>query len=370
MHRIFPLFCLLAAFVPGWTQNSITGSFEYNGETRVYRLYLPEAYDGAESWPLVFNLHGYGSNAVQQEFYAQMLPVADTAHFLVCHPDGLDNQWNVGFGTSDTDDTGFLNALIDTLLANYNVDSKRVYSCGMSNGGFMSYKLACELTDRIAAIASVTGSMVEDELLNCQPSRKIPIMQVHGTEDPVVFYEGSGFNLGIEAVLDFWIDFNGCSQPADTTAVPDTSPIDGCTADRIWYNNCEEGTEVLFYKVYGGGHTWPGADIPIGVTNLDFDASVEIWRFFNRFTLDGPVSEVAELREVAAVDVFPNPTEGWIQISTQAPIGRLVLQDARGTVVRSGQGLYELDLAGLSAGIYFLGLELDGQWIVKKILRQ
>src|SRR5258706_3847373 len=150
------LFCF-PLFLSG--QQTINGTIMHDGLQRDYILYVPASYVPGTPAPLVLNFHGYTSNAFEQMFYGDFRPIADTAGFLIVHPNGtvdqLGNQhWNVGWGTSTVDDVGFTNALIDSLSAQYDINQDRVYSTGMSNGGFMSYKLACDLSNRIAAIAS------------------------------------------------------------------------------------------------------------------------------------------------------------------------------------------------------------------------
>lgn len=313
------LFFSLASALPSQT---LTGSFYYDGILRDYRLYLPDDYDGSEAWPLVFNLHGYTSNAFQQELYTQMNVIADTGRFLVCYPNGVNNAWNVGLGLGgpDIDDAGFLNALLDTLFVHYAVDPSRVYSCGMSNGGYMSYKLACESADRFAAIASVTGSMVPAEAALCFPSRHMPVLEIHGTGDLVVPYEGLINSLSIPELLQFWTGQNGCQGDPEVIPIPNTSITDGCTAELFQYNDCLDGTEVWHYKVTLGGHTWPGSFLIVGVTNQDFNASSAIWEFFLRHTLNGPSAVGEQEEEAFQPALYPNPfTEGF---SVAIPEGR------------------------------------------------
>ena len=144
-------------------QQTIDGSITFAGIQRDYILYVPEIYTPGEAVPLILNFHGYTSNAFEQLNYGEFRPIADTAGFIVVHPMGTvdllgNTHWNVGWGTSSVDDLGFTAALIDSLSAEYSINQDRIYSTGMSNGGFMSYHLACELSERIAAIASVTGT--------------------------------------------------------------------------------------------------------------------------------------------------------------------------------------------------------------------
>ncbi|MFZ4633481.1 MAG: PHB depolymerase family esterase [Saprospiraceae bacterium] len=366
------VYCAASTHAQG--QQTLLDTLLHNNISRDYRLYIPAAYTGNAAYPLVFNLHGYGSSAFEQQLYAQMDPVADTAHFIVCYPNGVDKAWNVGwiFG-SQADDVDFIGALLDKLIAQYNIDTSRVYSCGMSNGGFMSYRLACELNDRVAAVASVTGSMVPVYAPTCQPGRSVPVMEIHGTADPVVPYNGQiGVSLPVDTVVQYWVNQNGCNQSPVATVVPNLDPTDGCTAVRFDYGACDQDRPVSFYKITGGGHTWPGAPINIGVTCQDFDASVEIWRFFNRFRL--PVSTGVEQATNGRVAVFPNPVSDVLHLrlpegSTQAAY---VVYNNIG--VQCAQGLLTgtqpvVPVQALPAGAYYLRIQGASADVVARFLK-
>ncbi|MCF8247979.1 MAG: hypothetical protein K9J37_22640 [Saprospiraceae bacterium] len=156
-------------------QQTINGSIMHDGIQRNYVLFIPAIYAGDSPVPLVLNFHGYTSSAEQQMFYGNFRPIADTANFIIVHPQGTlfnsNTHFNVGGWTirSTVDDVGFTAALIDSHAATYNINLNRVYSTGMSNGGFMSFLLACQLSDKIAAIASVTGSMTPEAFNSCNP---------------------------------------------------------------------------------------------------------------------------------------------------------------------------------------------------------
>ena len=190
-------------------------------------------------------------------------------------------HWNVGWGASTVDDVGFTAALIDSLSVNYNIDDNRIYSTGMSNGGFMSYHLACNLSDRIAAIASVTGSMSSFTYSTCNPSHPIPIMEIHGTADLVVVYSS------IPNVLDYWIDYNNCNIQGSWISMPDINIMDGSTVEHWVWNMGLNGVSVEQYKIINGAHTWPGTIFTSAGTNYDIDASTEIWKFFSKYDING-----------------------------------------------------------------------------------
>jgi len=357
---------------------SVIKTMIHDGIQREYRLYVPSIYDGSESVPLLFNLHGYGSNAVQQEVYGDFRSIADTANFILVHPDGTDDMsgtafWNAFGSPSETvDDIGFISALIDTLADDYNIDLNRVYSTGMSNGGFMSYTLACQLSQRIASIASVTGTMVTFNLNACNCQHPMPVMQVHGTLDGTVPYNGNaqGF-VAVEDLVDHWVDFNNCNTTTVETSVPDVNITDGCTADRFVYSDGTNDASVELYRINGGGHTWPGAPVVIGVTNQDFSASVEIWRFFSQYSLDQFVSvEEAEGRE-QQFSVFPNPSEGQFSLRFEKTVAATIkVFDAVGKLVLTETSRSQaVNLELPKSGIYFLQVETEAGTFTQKLIR-
>lgn len=311
---------LIAAFIvvfPGnsTAQTTISGSFLYGGLTRTYRIYIPAIYNPAVPVPLVLNLHGYTSNNIQQEAYGNFKTIADTANFIIVHPNGtMDGNgnlfWNC-FGASSVDDVGFLSALIDTVSASYNIDPNRVYSTGMSNGGIMSYHLACSLNDRIAAIASVTGTMSPSMKNSCNPQHPTPVLEIHGTADATVAYNGNTSFVPIDSLVKYWAIFNNCSLSPSVTTLPNINTTDGCTAERHVFSGGDMGSSVELFKIIGGGHSWPGAPINLNVTNMDFSASVEIWRFFRNYKLNVLTGEPpAMANNPSSLTIFPNPSSG------------------------------------------------------------
>lgn len=315
---------LSIAAISSFAQQTINGTIMHDGLQRDYILYVPASYSSGTDAPLIMNFHGYTSNATQQMFYGDFTAIADTAGFIVVHPEGtLDLQgqthWNAGWGGA-TDDLGFTEALIDSLAADYSINLDRVYSTGMSNGGFMSYFLACNLSNRIAAIASVTGSMSVGQIPGCNPQHPVPVMEIHGTADPTVPYTGGAGVESVDNVVDHWVGFNNCDAAAIVTNVPDIASTDGCTAEHSVYKNGDNGVEVELYKIVGGGHTWPGAPIDIGVTSHDFHGSTEIWRFFSQYDINGRIGTVGvnEVTEkVLGLRIYPNPVSDVLTINAE-----------------------------------------------------
>lgn len=366
------ILCLLTLGLAS-AQTTVTGTIKSGGLTRDYRLYIPAMYTGSTAVPLVLNLHGYTSNAAEQEFYGNLRPIADTANFLIVHPNGtIDPQgnrfWNT-FGTGSTvDDVGFLSNLIDSLGAKYNIDPNRIYSTGMSNGGFMSYSLACERSDKIAAIASVTGSMITPKLNACDPQRPVPVMEIHGTADNTVPYNGSALSgfVPIPTLVAAWVQKNGCNPTPIFTPVPDINTTDGCTAEHYLYTGGEKGSTVEHYKIIGGGHTWPGQLFPIGVTNQDINASKEIWRFFSQYRLN-LLTDISNPESANATwSAFPNPCQDMLTLrsNTGKPAGQVQVFDALGRlkhIVPAANDLINIETGAWACGVYFIVIEQDIQ---------
>ncbi len=310
------------AFCLGWcgvligisssAQATLSGTIVHDGLVREYILYVPASYQAGIPVPLVFNLHGYTSDNTQQFLYADFRPIADTANFIIVLPNGtidpVGNRYWDTFGLGLVDDLGFITDLLDSISANYSIDPERVYSTGMSNGGFMSYDLACFRSERFAAIASVTGTMLDSRLISCNAVHPTPVMQIHGTADPTVNFLGGSGLVAIEDLVTHWVDFNNCNPTPEYTQLPDINTTDGCTAEHFVYLNGDLGSTVEFLKVIGGGHTWPGSPFVIGVTNQDFNACKEIWRFFSQYTLTVDAGIGSTANAEALFTVGPNPT--------------------------------------------------------------
>jgi polyhydroxybutyrate depolymerase len=266
-----------------------------NGVERRYLLHLPPGWTKQSKAPVIFMLHGGGgtpehSGGVDLEKYG------DPKGFILVYPEGVNRSWNDGreIKNRTADDVKFLSAVIDELVARYNADSKRIYSTGISNGGFMSFTLACRIPEKIAAIAPVAGSMGPRVMADCHPSRSLPIMMINGTADPLVKFEGGTVlrRRGDEAepigkVVEFWRNqaCGAAKPPIKFERLPDADASDGSTVE-IERIQCPGG-EIVNYTVKGGGHTWPGGQqyLPkfvVGSVNRDFSASQAIVEFFSK----------------------------------------------------------------------------------------
>lgn len=256
----------------------------HDGLPRTAWLHVPPGYDPSAGTMLVLNFHGFTSDAAQQMLLSEMNGASDARGFLVVYPQGVARSWNAGAccGTAwldAVDDVGFVEALLDELSDELCIDPRRIYATGMSNGGFLSHRLACELSGTFAAIAPVAGVLgVEPE--DCTPPRPVPVMHIHGTADPVVPYEGSLTFASVEETVARWRQLDGCST--------NSSPlVDQGDAWCVSWSDCDEGAEVVRCTIEGGGHTWPGGfPIPlVGKTSTDLDATGAMLDFFDAHPL-------------------------------------------------------------------------------------
>jgi len=260
-------------------------TLQHDGLTRSFVVRLPSSYDPDTPTPLVLSFHGRATTASLQELVSGFTEVAEANDFIVVYPEGTGEQqtWNAGYccgeaQTNNVDDLGFTSAMIDRLIAELCIDRRRVYANGLSNGGYFAYHLACLMTDRVAAVGSVAGLT---STIPCTPSRPIPVLHFHGDDDRVVSYDGGSIGA-LSAPLNAadWAARNGCaSGPTVTFEQDDVS----C---QTW-SGCDEGAEVRFCTIAGGGHQWPGGFTLIGLgENTDtIDASEEMWTFYTAHQL-------------------------------------------------------------------------------------
>jgi polyhydroxybutyrate depolymerase len=267
-----------------------TGTFQFGGLNRTYTVHVPPG----PPLGLVLSLHGGGGTGAGQQGLTDFDAVADTTNLLVVYPDGYDKSWADGRGASPADrrhvdDVGFLVALVGKLQNEFGVPPGHVFATGMSNGGFMSNKLACDRADVFAAIAPVAGTLGVG--VACNPSRPVSVLEAHGTADPLVPFNGGDVHgrggvsrsISVSSMVDKWRSADGCQGDPSTQELPDVR--DGTFVRRFDSTACAASTEVIFYRIDHGGHTWPGGKqyLPraiIGPTTRAFDASEVIAQFF------------------------------------------------------------------------------------------
>lgn len=304
-------------------------TIEVEGITRSYVVYVPMMYDASTHSPILFNFHGYGGKARDHMEWTGMRAIADLEGFILVCPQGSrddegNTHWNVAGpnSKSDAQDLEFFEAMLDKLIEQYNIDTTRVYACGYSNGGFFSFDLACKLSDRVAAIGSVAGTMQLDSYNDCSPSHPTGVITIHGTEDSVVPYAGfPGWMYSMDEVNAYWAAYNQTDTNPTITLLPDLSTADNSTVEESIYANGNGCASVAHYRVIGGGHVWPLLNGNPVWENVDISASQLIWDFVSSYN----TSELIECNRTAAKDynsagmlqVFPNPTLDILNVKSE-----------------------------------------------------
>ena len=273
-------------------------SIESNGMRRTYSVHVPPQYDSKKPTPVVLIYHGALTNGDIMSGFTGLNKKADEAGFLAVYPNGNGNGkvmfiWNSGGRVGKAvhqkfDDVAFTSRVLDDLATVANVDAKRTYATGLSNGGMMCYRLAAELSDRIAAIAAVGGTMAIPE---AKPQRPVPVLHFHGTADKLVPYAGADERArkivpfkSVDDTMRIWAKIDGCPETPVVVDLPDSAD-DGTTVERKTWGPGTDGAEVILYVVEGGGHTWPGRERPVkflGKSTRDISANDLIWDFFQK----------------------------------------------------------------------------------------
>ena len=285
--RLISLLIFITTINVSFAQGYISETIQHDGLIREYSIYVPASYDGTTNFPLLFNLHGGGGTIASHIGIADMSPIADTANFIVVYPqarpdpsDGNSFNW-IAKVPGTFDDVTFFSSLIDTIASNYQIDQNRIYACGYSLGGDMSFELACKLNSRIAAIAPVARTMQANPNSFCSPAHPTGVLTILGTDDITSPYNGIIY-LGIEYYISaaathmYWATHNNC----DTTAV--VVNIVSPSVERYTWSTASGCAYVEELKVIGGGHDWPGS-----FGNMTIDANIEIWQFVSRYDING-----------------------------------------------------------------------------------
>lgn len=281
----------------------------HDGIKRTYSTYIPDGIKGPHPVTLLVALHGGGGSAKEWPTYTNygFERLAEREHFILVYPNAIEGHWNDGRDVKHfyshregIDDAGFLSLLIDKLASSYPIDTNRIYVIGASNGGMMAHKLAAEHSDKIAAIATVISSIPKNLEGKLNPSHPVSVLMINGTDDPLVRWEGGPVKFGrsmngevisTDQAVKFWTEHDKCTSSVDTANLPDVDPDDGTMVTVSGYRNCESGSEVVLYKIIGGGHTWPSLqdkrrrigriliDKMVGKKSRDIDTSEVIWQF-------------------------------------------------------------------------------------------
>lgn len=274
-----------------------TRTIEVHGRTRSYVVHVPKSYDRSKPVAVVLAFHGGGTNAQSMIRFCGLNDTADEAGFLAVYPEGTGRRenalvWNAGDCCGyamrrNVDDVAFVDALLDELEAQIPIDSKRIYATGMSNGAMLTYRLASELSHRIAAIAPVAGPMGSE---TCHPERPVSVLHFHGTADEFAPFEGGRGQKSlsrtefrsVEHSIDAWVKANGCSEMPEVVELPNHVG-DETSVTRKTYGHGKDGAEVVLVVIDGGGHTWPGRQPRLrilGRSTGDISANEMMWSFF------------------------------------------------------------------------------------------
>jgi polyhydroxybutyrate depolymerase len=372
MKNIVLFSLLVLLFCSGFSQ---TEKFiEFDGKTREYLEYVPAIYDGSEAVPLMLCLHGLGGTK-ENFFNIGMNYIADTANFIVLTPEALDdtifNQptgtaWNSGAGqgfyslNADIDDVGFLTQIIEDTKALYNIDDSKIFVMGMSMGGFMTNRLACEMSDYFTAGASVAGTI--GNVFTCSPSSSIPMCHFHGTIDDTVEYIDNAYGNDAEELVEYWRTHNQCDMTPIVTNLPDIAN-DGRTVEHYLYENGTNNSSVEFYKINNGSHDW--MYLPVH----DISYSFEIWKFFNKHMFAS--QSVKENGLKSTLNIYPNPANNYLVIEQLEGYGlpNIEITNTSGQVVKIFISKEidtdsKIDVSFLEEGVYFLKVNNS----VKKIV--
>lgn len=352
---LLALFLSVTSGIAQWTNKTLN----FGGYNREYRIYLPSGYSSSGFYPLVLTLHGLGDNMTNFSGIG-MNNIADTAKFIVVVPQAISDPvlgataWNSGAGmygiypNPTIDDVGFLNALIDSTGVNYPVNKNRIYVCGFSMGGYMTERLACQLSNKLAAVASMAGT-IGNGIASCNPTRIIPVAHFHGTSDQTVPYTSNTSGIDVDSLIKFWVNKNGCNPNAVHVTLPNTAN-DGYTVDHYTYSGTVANSIVEHFKVNGADHIW------LSLPANDISYALEAWKFFSRFQL-GATTGIANLEKDQTITISPNPANEQINIVTPFESSEITLTDVTGkTVLR--KSIDRKDVISLVAlntsGIYFV----------------
>lgn len=313
IRKLLVVLCIMTLWgAPAFARQSVTLS--HDGMERSYLVQTaPPAFDGKR--PLVILFHG-GTQSARKVWKQTTLPeIAREKGFVLIAPDAVDEVWNDGRdqylstpAAPTADDIGFVESLIEKAIADYDVDPARIYVTGASNGGFMSFFVACKLSGAIAAAAPVIAIMTESMAAQCAPDHPVSIQLIASTNDPYVPFAGGeakrkskdgrivGGHISAPDTIRFWAEKNECSMDSLKSGLPDLSRRDRSTVRREEYPGCANGVETVLYVVEGGGHQWPSLGKRrssrllrrlLGPKNRDIDSGALIWSFFeNKQTAD------------------------------------------------------------------------------------
>lgn len=362
MKRIFTAI-LLCLSLQGLFAGFNPGTFKWQNKNRKYTIYVPDIYNtSGATVPLLLGLHGFGDN-IDNFKNICLTGISDTANYIVVYAEALPdpllgaNAWHSGASVlgvpfnGQIDDVGFLNALVDTVISKYRIDTTRMYIFGYSFGAFMTNRMASESTNRFAACGMVSG--LRGNLLTAIPSAEMPVVYFHGTYDQTVNYYNCPYGMNAENTTKFWYNNNHCNTTPVIDSLPDLAN-DNKRVVRFRYDSGDKGSRVDFYRIIGGEHEW------LGLPSNDISYCQTIWSFFREFRREAFVpTTVRNNSNSLPLTLFPNPADNTISFSLPAgasgPVSIRVF-DPAGSELSQAIHIQNntLSIDRLSPGIYFL----------------
>jgi len=358
---------------------TITDSIMNQGVQRTFHYHVPSSYNGIDQLPVVVVLHGGNSDGLSFMNNSYFDEIADTASYIALFPDAYLGNWTDGRGNTPADSAGiddisFLPTLIDSLAGSYAIDTCRLYVTGISNGGMMTHRLACERSETFQGYASIAASLPSAYYPSCSPTASVNLMMIHGTEDNFSPYAGgpssvpssTGTVTGIDSTITFWANHNNCTNQStpDSTVFPDINTTDNGHVVKYEYQPCDANKAVALYKVYGGGHTLPGGPGPVfvpivGYSNKDVNGAAEIWKFFSDKSCS-PTTSSVETIKLADLKIYPNPASDRLTVETNAKIQTVVLYQLDGRAVISAT-TSQIDVSSVPPGVYIVEVQLEDE---------
>lgn len=369
---------MLAWLAPLTAQN-IYDSVLVGSTQRTYMTHLPSGYDQSKRYPVLLAFHG-GQTAGRTDLGWQALAIqgrlsekSDKEGFIVVYPEGqkftTGRSWNAGdccppSASKNVDDVAFVDAMLNRLFRDYRIDTTRVYATGSSNGGMLCYRLACELSHRIAAIApNACSHMIQP----CNPVNNVPIISFHSRIDPIVLYKGGNgpddvpflkdvFFPSQDSNLVVWQQRNGCTK-RDTMVNGGTQ---GYSFIRL--SSCDCDVEVHHYSTADGGHSWPGGEPNnLSPPSTQINATDLLWDFLRKYTLGCGATSVSDEQTSSAIVVYPNPAESLLSISGMSGMASFTITDVLARPLLTGTTSGNIDITSLMRGSYVLTLMQGGE---------
>jgi polyhydroxybutyrate depolymerase len=374
MNNILLFICMnFMMLASSYGQTDIYDSLFVGNIWRKYNIHLPTNYDSNTNYPLILGFHGGQQAATSSQgwtvfaYQSKLSEKADDSGFIVVYPEGRvfnqNRSWNAGnccppAMNQNVDDVGFIDNLLDTLFSNYSIDTTRVYATGSSNGGMLCYRLACELSHRLAAIGPNACSQM---YFPCNPANKIPIISFHSKVDPIVFYNGGMgaapplttiYFPSQDSTMNLWTQTNNC-QSRDTIINGN-----GTNYDFIKTHNCSCNVEIHHYATTDGSHSWPGGNPNNNPVSTQISATDLLWSFFQNYTLGCLTTGIENpVKKNTKIDLFPNPFSNKIYLKNTTGKEIFTLINDIGQVIWTGKNIEQQDFSNLPNGLYFLRID-------------